>query len=86
MYEPSEFVDGTYDGDFDVHDESLFITDIDELIKAFTGGYSNNKMLIANAQAFLDMQEKYKVNALFAAAVSITETSAGTRGHAVDRI
>lgn len=85
MYEPSEFVDGTYEGDFDVHDESLFITDINELIKAFTGGYSNNKMLIANAQAFLDMQEKYKVNALFAAAVSITETSAGTRGHAVDR-
>lgn len=85
MYEPSEFVDGTYDGDFDVHDESLFITDINKLIKAFTGGYSNNKMLIANAQAFLDMQEKYKVNALFAASVSITETSAGTRGHAVDR-
>lgn len=85
MYEPSEFVEGSYQGDFDVHDESLFITDINELIKAFEGGYSNNKMLIANAQAFLDMQEQYKVNALFAAAVSITETSAGTKGHAIDR-
>lgn len=84
IYEPSEFVDGSYDGDFDVHDESLFITDIDELIKAFKGGYSNSARLIDNAQAFLDMQEKYKVNALFAASVSITETSAGTRGHAVD--
>ena len=84
MYEPSEYVEGSYNGDFDVHDESLFITDIEQLKKAFQIGYSNSKMLIANAQAFLDMQEKYKVNALFAASVSITETSAGTRGHAVD--
>lgn len=86
MYEPSEFVDGSYQGDFDVHDENLFIKDIDELIKAFRGGYSNSDKLVANAQAFLDMQDKYKVNALFAASVSITETSAGTRGHAVDRM
>lgn len=84
MYEPSEFVDGSYQGDFDVHDESLFIKDINELKKAFRGGYSNSARLVENAQAFLDMQDKYKVNALFAASVSITETSAGTRGHAVD--
>lgn len=85
IYEPSEYVEGSYQGDFDVHDESLFITDIDELIKAFRGGYSKSEKLVANAQAFLDMQDKYKVNALFAAAVSITETGAGRTGHAVDR-
>lgn len=84
MYEPSEFVDGTYDGDFDVHDESLFITDIDELIKAFKGGYSKSDRLVDNAQAFLDMQKTYKVNALFAASVSITETGAGRKGNAVN--
>ncbi|MBO5479175.1 MAG: M15 family metallopeptidase [Clostridia bacterium] len=84
MYEPHEFVAGSYTGDFDVHDETLFVTDLDELKKAFQGGYSSNSKLVANAQAFLDMQEKYKVNAIFAAAVSITETSAGTKGNAIN--
>lgn len=84
VFEPEEFVEGSYEGDFNVHDESLFITDIETLIAAFSGGYSGNSKLIANAQAFLDMQNEYKVNALFAAAVSITETSAGRAGHAID--
>lgn len=84
MYEPDEFVDGSYSGDFDVHDESLFIDDLDTLIKAFQGGYSQHEKLVENAQAFLDMQKKYKVNALFAAAVSITETGAGRTGNAVN--
>ena len=84
VFEPEEFVEGSYEGDFDVHDESLFITDIETLKSAFAGGYSGNEKLIANAQTFLDMQNEYKVNALFAAAVSITETSAGRAGHAID--
>lgn len=84
MYEPSEYIESSYTGDFDVHDESLFITDLEELKKALAGGYSRSERLVQNAQAFLDMQEKYKVNALFAASVSITETSAGWEGHAVD--
>jgi predicted MPP superfamily phosphohydrolase len=84
MFEPTEYTEYSYTGDFDVHDESLFITDIDTLKKAFSGGYSSNSKLIANAQAFLDMQSTYKVNALFAAAVSVTETSAGTKGNAVN--
>lgn len=84
MYEPDEYVEGSYDGDFDVHNESLFITDIEDLEKAFAGGYSESDKLVANVQAFLDMQEKYKVNAIFAAAVSITETSAGRTGNAIN--
>lgn len=69
-------------GDIDVSDESLFITDLEKLKQAFTG-YSNSGKLVENAQAFLDMQSKYKVNALFAAAVSITETGAGNAGNAI---
>lgn len=69
-------------GDIDVSDESLFITDLEKLKQAFSG-YSNSSKLIDHAQDFLDMQEKYKVNALFAAAVSISETGAGNTGNAV---
>ena len=69
-------------GDINVSDESLFITDLEKLKQAFTG-YSNSGKLVENAQAFLDMQSKYKVNALFAAAVSITETGAGNAGNAI---
>lgn len=84
MFEPSEFVEGSYvGGDFDVHDESLFITDLETLKRAFQGGYSKSEKLVANAQAFLDMQQKYKVNAIFAASVSITETGAGNAGNAI---
>lgn len=84
VYEPDEFVEGSYVGDFDVHDESLFITDLETLKKAFKGGYSKSDKLVANAQAFLDMQERYKVNAIFAASVSITETSGGRAGNAIN--
>lgn len=84
MYEPFEFVEGSYVGNFDVHDENLFIKDVETLIRAFQGGYSGNEKLVANAQAFLDMQDKYKVNAIFAAAVSITETSGGRAGNAIN--
>lgn len=69
-------------GDLNVNDESNFITDLETLKKAFSG-YSNSSKLIEHAQDFLDMQEKYKVNALFAAAVSIAETTAGNAGNAV---
>lgn len=69
-------------GDINVSDETMFITDVETLKKAFTG-YSNSAKLVQNAQYFLDMQSKYKVNALFAAAVSITETGAGNAGNAV---
>lgn len=64
----------------DVSNSSPVITDIDELKKAF-GGYATNSKLLAEAQTFLDMQQKYKVNAIFAAAVAITETTAGTNGN-----
>lgn len=84
IFNPREFTQSSYTGGFDVHDESLFITDVDILKKALASGYSNSGKLVSNAQAFLDMQNKYKVNALFGAAVSIIETSAGTRGNAVN--
>lgn len=63
--------------------EKYHITDVETLKKAFAS-YATSQNLVAHAQEFLDFQEKYKVNALFAAVVSIKETTAGTAGHAVD--
>lgn len=63
----------------DLENTSPVITDIDTLKSAFSG-YPTNSKLLAEAQTFLDMQEKYKVNAIFAAAIAIQETTAGTNG------
>lgn len=74
-------------GDFVVDtracDQSLLISDVETLKKAFSG-YGGSSQLIAHAEEFLNMQNTYHVNAVFAAAVSITETSAGRAGHAVN--
>ena len=64
-------------------DTNLVINDVETLKKAFKG-YSASQKLVDNAQSFLDYQKTYNVNAIFAAAVSIDETTAGTKGHAVD--
>lgn len=55
----------------------IVINDLDTLKKAFSG-YSNDRVLQQYAYYFLECQKKYHVNAVFAAAVSITESSAGT--------
>ncbi len=67
----------------DMSSSDLVITDLATLQTAFSG-YSGSSELIKHAQEFLDFQEEYRVNAVFAAAVSISETSAGRNGHAVD--
>lgn len=82
LYSPQNMSDISLINDFDVSDSSLFITDVNKLKKAFKG-YSKSEKLIEHAQDFLDMQSKYNVNAVFAAAVSITETGAGNAGNAV---
>ena len=56
------------------------IRDVDTFKRAFNG-YDN---IVANAQAFLNMQEQYGVNAVFAAAVTIAESSGGTNWVAID--
>lgn len=70
-------------GDYNVYTDSPqsapVIDDIETLKKAF-GGYATNTKLLAEAQTFLDMQNTYKVNAIFCAAVAIQETTAGTNG------
>lgn len=75
--------EGDYIVDIDKSSPEIVIEDVETLKKAFAG-YSNSAKLIENAQAFLDMQEKYRVNAVFAAAVSVIETGAGTAGNALD--
>ena len=69
--------------DTTISDENLVIEDVETLKKAFAG-YSGSSELIAHAQEFLNMQNTYHVNAIFAAAVSISETGGGRTGHAVD--
>ena len=73
--------DGTYIVDTTKSPEGIVIKDVETLKRAFSG-YPTNHKLIEHAQDFLDMQEKYHVNAVFAAAVSIGETTAGTAGYA----
>ena len=74
-------------GDYIVHidksSQDIVIKDVETLKQAFSG-YSGSSELINHAQEFLDLQEEYRVNAVFAAAVSISETSAGRAGHAVN--
>ena len=60
--------------DFDVHDETNFIPDVETFIEMFKG-YKN---IVDNAEAFMEIQEKYQVNAAFAACVTIAESGGGT--------
>lgn len=55
----------------------IVITELNTLKQAFSG-YSNDRVLQQYAETFLKFQNQYHVNAVFAAAVSITESSAGT--------
>lgn len=75
------------EGDYIVHidksDPGIVIDDVETLKKAFAG-YSGGSKLVEHAQEFLDLQEQYRVNAVFAAAVSIMETGGGRTGHAVN--
>lgn len=76
-------VEGDYIVDINKSSEDIVITDLETLKKAFSG-YPTSQRLIENAQTFLDLQEEYGVNAVFAAAVSVSETTAGTAGHAAN--
>ena len=88
LYESAyESLTSVSSGDFIVNtemsDSSIVITDLETLKTAFSG-YTTSAKLIEYAEYFLEYQEEYKVNAVFAAGVSIKETTAGTAGHATD--
>ena len=68
---------GDYVVDTTQSPSEIVITDLDTLKQAFSW-YSNDRVLQQYAYYFLECQEKYHVNAVFAAAVSITESGAGT--------
>lgn len=74
---------GDYVVNIDMSDANLVIRDVNTLNEAFSG-YSASYRLKEYASYFLEYQEKYRVNAVFAAAVSISETGAGRAGHAID--
>lgn len=68
---------GDYIVDTTKSSKDIVITDLDTLKKAFSG-YSKDQYLQQYAYFFLECQEKYNVNAVFAAAVAIQESQAGT--------
>lgn len=59
-------------GDYDIHDESYFVT-----INQFKEIFEGYNKIIDNADNFIAIQNKYKVNAVFAACVTIAESSGG---------
>ena len=69
--------EGDYIVDTTKSPSNIVIKDLNKLKQAFSG-YSNDRVLQQYAYYFLECQERYNVNAVFAAAVSITESSAGT--------
>ena len=86
QFYPGELTSAGAD-DYIVHtqksSQDIVIKDVKTLKKAFRG-YSRSEKLVSHAQEFLYYQNKYNVNAVFAAAVAIDETTAGTKGNAVN--
>lgn len=52
-------------------------------VQTFKTAFSSYENIVNNAEAFLEMQETYGVNAVFAAAVTIAESSGGTNWAAI---
>ena len=68
---------GDYIVDITQSPEEIVIKDLETLKLAFSW-YPRDEVLQEYAEYFLQFQEEYHVNAVFAAAVAITESSAGT--------
>ncbi len=82
IFYPKELKEAGSD-DYIVHTEKsspeIVITDKEILTKAFKGAKgAGTENLVQYVDAFIKFQEKYKVNAVFAAAVTINECGAGT--------
>lgn len=69
----------TIQDDYDVSDEAFFVKNVEQFKELF----SNYTNITDNAQAFIDMQEKYGVNAVFCACATIVESSGGTNWAAI---
>ena len=65
--------------DYDVHDPAFFVT-----LEQFKVMFAKYENILANAEAFIQMQETYQVNACFAAAVTITESGGGKGWDLID--
>lgn len=64
---------------YDVTNKSSFVTE-----SQFRKMFAQYKNIIDNTEAFMKMQDKYGINAAFAAAVTIVESSGGTAWAAID--
>lgn len=70
-------------GGIDVSNEKYFPNTVEQFRQGIKA-YSKPQILSQYAESFVEFQNKYGVNAFFAATVSVWETGAGTTGHAVD--
>ena len=64
---------------YDVTNKSSFVTE-----SQFRRMFAQYKNIVDNTEAFMKMQDKYGINAAFAAAVTIVESSGGTAWAAID--
>ena len=64
---------------YDVTNRSSFVTE-----SQFRKMFAQYRNIIDNTEAFMKMQDKYGINAAFAAAVTIVESSGGTAWAAID--
>ena len=78
---PTKTVGMDYIVDTTQSGEQTIVTDFEELRKALS---TYNSQLSSHTQAYLNMQQKYNVNAVFAAAVAVIETGGGTTGNATN--
>ena len=65
--------------DYDVSDKTNFVT-----AEEFRIMFADRKNILDNTDAFIEMQEKYQVSAVFAACVTIIESGGGTAWAAID--
>ncbi len=65
--------------DFDVTDETNFPT-----LEEFKIMFADREKILKYAESFIAMQEKYKINAAFAACVTIIESGGGTAWDLID--
>ena len=70
-------------GGIDVSSDKYFPKSEEQFINGVRA-YGKPQILVDYAKEFMEYQDKYKVNAFFAATVSVWETGAGTTGHGSD--
>ena len=80
-YESKVTTNGSLKGNsnYDVTNKSSFVTE-----SQFRKMFAQYRNIVGNTEAFMKMQDKYGINAAFAASVTVVESSGGTAWSAID--